>query len=835
MPHTMPPAPTTPQTSPPPLVVDLDGTLIKTDLLWESLARLLRRNPFQLLPVLFWWARGRAFLKRQLARRVTIDPAALPYHEPFLAHLREQKAAGRKLILATASDRAMALPVANHVGLFDEVLGSDGKTNLRGANKLKALTEKFGVRGFDYAGNSSADLAVWRGAREAVVVNASAAILKRAAECTRPGPTFTQDYSPFATLTSFLNELLVRSGYLLAIGAGLLMSAAFPKISIAGCAWIAPALMMAAAYGKCGGDAFRVGYVAGLAYFLSSLYWLLLIPVTGYPILGWIALGAYVALYPAIWVWLVATWRTHALPPFFSLSSPKEESGGVRRPVFQDQIPSPRPSPRSGGERESEQYQDAPVAKCESWGSRAVWSLAGAAVWVALEMIRGRLFSGFPWNPLGASQYQLVPLIQIASVTGVYGVSFLVVWVSLSLFSAGRMIFRRPALRLAWQGETILPLVVVMALFAFGFARMNGQNPSGATLRITLVQPSVPQALIWDPNVNINRFRQLLELSEQALTQVSEGRVTRVPDISVAGGSDTSGALRARPSEKTDLLIWPEAAVPGLDTANYMAITNLIRTHDVWLIFNAEDAVWRPNAKNRDDFDVFNAAFLFNPEGRCAAVYHKQKLVVFGEYIPLVRWLPFIKWFTPITGGFASGGQAVPFELERRPPARLEVQLGTNQAEAVLGAPNRVKTSTLICFEDMFPELAREYVEDDTDFLVNLTNDGWFGDSAEQWQHMAGGVFRAVENGVPLVRCCNNGVTCWIDATGRRREIFRDHTGGVYGIGAMTIELPLPQPGAKRAPTFYNRHGDWFGWFCVGVTGVLFAAKFSGQRRRQQP
>ena len=108
----------------------------------------------------------------------------------------------------------MALPVANHVGVFDEVLGSDGKTNLRGGNKLKALIEKFGERGFDYAGNSPADLAVWRGAREAIVVNASAAVLKRAAECAKLGPTFTEDYSPFATLKSFLNELFIRSGYL---------------------------------------------------------------------------------------------------------------------------------------------------------------------------------------------------------------------------------------------------------------------------------------------------------------------------------------------------------------------------------------------------------------------------------------------------------------------------------------------------------------------------------------------------------------------------------------------------------------------------------------------
>ena len=118
---------------------------------------------------------------------------------------------------------------------------------------------------------------------------------------------------------------------------------------------------------------------------------------------------------------------------------------------------------------------------------------------------------------------------------------------------------------------------------------------------------------------------------------------------------------------------------------------------------------------------------------------------------------------------------------------------------------------------------------------MNLTNDGWFGEGAAQWQQTAAAVFRAVENGVPLVRSANNGLTCWVDTNGRLREIFRDNTGSVYGVGAMTIELPLSQPGEKRAPTFYNQHGDWFGWLCVGVTGILFVVKISGQRRRQQP
>ncbi len=180
-----------------PLVVDLDGTLIKTDLLWEFFVRLLKKNPLWLFATLLWWMRGRAFLKQQLAAQVTIDPSTLPYNEKFLTFLREQKSNGRKIILATASDLKMALPVANHVGIFDEVLASDGKTNLRSENKLKALVEKFGERGFDYAGNSSADLAVWRGAREAIVVNAPPSLVKKAAVWAKIGQIFEPDASPF--------------------------------------------------------------------------------------------------------------------------------------------------------------------------------------------------------------------------------------------------------------------------------------------------------------------------------------------------------------------------------------------------------------------------------------------------------------------------------------------------------------------------------------------------------------------------------------------------------------------------------------------------------------
>src|SRR5579863_7593599 len=242
-----------------PLVVDLDGTLIKTDLLWESLAQWIRRNPFSLIPILFWWTRGRAYLKKRLAKRVKLDPAMLPVNEQFLAWLREQKATGRKIVLATASDFAMAKPVADYFGDFDEVLASDGRTNLRGPNKLKALEEKFGKRGFDYAGNSSVDLAVWKGVRKAVVVNASPSVQKKAAEIAGIDAKFCEGYSPLETFSSFSNELFIRSGYLAAIVAGLLLATAFPKVNFAGAAWIAPAVLTFAAQNKKRGDAFRVG------------------------------------------------------------------------------------------------------------------------------------------------------------------------------------------------------------------------------------------------------------------------------------------------------------------------------------------------------------------------------------------------------------------------------------------------------------------------------------------------------------------------------------------------------------------------------------------------
>jgi 4-hydroxybenzoate polyprenyltransferase/phosphoserine phosphatase len=173
-----------------PLCVDLDGTLIKTDLLWESFVRLLRRNPLFLFVVPLWLFKGRANLKHQIATRADLDAASLPYHQIFLDFLRAEKQQGRTLILVTACDYRLAKGVAEHLGLFAEVMASDGQLNLRGTHKAAKLAERFGERGFDYAGNSSTDLPVWQQAREAIVVNAHPNLATRAGNCARVSRVF---------------------------------------------------------------------------------------------------------------------------------------------------------------------------------------------------------------------------------------------------------------------------------------------------------------------------------------------------------------------------------------------------------------------------------------------------------------------------------------------------------------------------------------------------------------------------------------------------------------------------------------------------------------------
>jgi apolipoprotein N-acyltransferase len=380
------------------------------------------------------------------------------------------------------------------------------------------------------------------------------------------------------------------------------------------------------------------------------------------------------------------------------------------------------------------------------------------------------------------------------------------------------MIFRQPAKRQVWQLEIILPLCVVIGCYLGGFLALNHSVTSEDYLRVAAIQPSVPQTLIWSPSENARRFQALLGLSQRALNQGTNAN--GAPGAAPAPSQPSAGALRQE-TGACDLLVWPESAVPELDDPTYQAINEFVRSNHIFLVLNGDDAEVHPSATN-----YFNAAFLIGPDGRWRQAYHKRKLVIFGEYVPLANWLPFLKWLTPITGGWTPGDRPATFQLERRtvaPPA------GTIQitADPATSGVETVNCAPLICFEDTFPGTVRDSAQGDEDFLLNLTNDGWFGESAEQWQHLANAVFRAVENGLPLLRCANNGITCLIEGHGSIENIFRDARNSAYGCGWLTVEIPLPSAAQKTSPTFYHRHGDWFGWSCVGMTLILLVKRKS--------
>jgi apolipoprotein N-acyltransferase len=537
----------------------------------------------------------------------------------------------------------------------------------------------------------------------------------------------------------------------LAIIAGLMIAASFPKIGLAGLAWVAPGLMLASALGATGGQAFRLGWLAGFANWLAAAYWILLIPVPIAPIVGWLLLGAFLGLYSGTWLWLA--WKL---------------------------FPIPVASARTWTER-LDLFLSAP------WRQRLLWSIACAALWVAWEMAQARFLTGFPWDPLGASQYQMLPLIQIASITAAYGVSFVIVWFSVALFCGVAMTIRRPHQRWAGLREVFLPVLALASVISFGVSRINQYIPPPTRLKVALVQPSIPQTQIWDPEADIPRFRQLLSLSEAAL------------------------------SEKPQLLLWPEAAVPSYfrwNTNRIGGITvlevigDLARRHKVWIVMGADDL--EPSAENPEQINYFNSSFVVSPSGEIGEQYRKRRLVMFGEYVPLARWLPFLKDFTGVHGAFTPGTKPVQFRL------------------------GDVTASVLICFEDVFAHLAREHVTPDTDFLLNLTNNGWFGESAAQWQHAITAIFRAVENRTPLVRCANNGLTCWVDPTGKMHEVYFADSNNIYKAGYKIAEVSI-LGGKKRDLTFYTRHGDWFGWGCVALSLVLLAASIYRTRARSMP
>jgi len=375
--------------------------------------------------------------------------------------------------------------------------------------------------------------------------------------------------------------------------------------------------------------------------------------------------------------------------------------------------------------------------------------LALPVLWVALEFLRAFLMTGFPWASIGYSQQGALSMIQSADLFGVYGIGFLLAASNAVLAEAVRSIYRRELRMGPWLAAGLVGLVV-LGNWGYGKYRLKDDLARrDDSLNVALIQGNIDQAVKWQPGMRETTVEKYLNLSLEA--------------------------DRAQPA---DLIVWPEAATPFyLQDIGPLSrkVLDLPRRADAYLL-TGSPAYETVNQQQRS----LNSAFLLSQRGNILGRSDKVHLVPFGEYVPLGTLLPFIDKMVAGIGDF-SPGTIVPLPMDGH------------------------KLGVLVCYEVIFPELAREWVREGSDLLVNITNDAWFGHSSAPYQHLAMARFRAVENRIWLVRAANTGITAIIDPAGRivaQTPIFETgFLNGRVGLGAQ--------------PTLYTRIGDVLPLACL--------------------
>jgi apolipoprotein N-acyltransferase len=357
--------------------------------------------------------------------------------------------------------------------------------------------------------------------------------------------------------------------------------------------------------------------------------------------------------------------------------------------------------------------------------------LVTPAVWVAAEMARRWVLGGFPWVLLGSSQAGVTPVVQTASLAGVYGLSAIVALVSaaLALLVAGRG-------RARWVAP-VAAAALVSVLSAWGAWRVQDGAlvHGGQAVRVALVQGNVPQSEKWD-----------------------EQRASGILDRYLA-------MTRAGAAQGASLVVWPESSTPFMfehDPAGRFAITRLAQELRIALLFGSDQ--YEPGTPPR----YYNSAFLVGPDGRTSGVYRKMHLVPFGEYVPLKRLLFFVAPLVESVSDFSAGED----------PAVMP--LGAN------------RLSTAICYEVVYPDLVAAFVTRGSQLLTTITNDAWYGRSSAPHQHFWQATLRAVEQGRYLVRAANTGISGIVDPYGRvvvKTPIFEQTvvTGDVRFLDGRTI------------------------------------------------
>ncbi len=404
--------------------------------------------------------------------------------------------------------------------------------------------------------------------------------------------------------------------------------------------------------------------------------------------------------------------------------------------------------------------------------TRLLVVLGLAGMWVLIEWTRTWLLGGFPWLPLSASQWERASILQVAAYTGAYGVSFVLVMMNLGFGAYAHRLFREGATGLNKRSqEFFLALFLLLATLCIHFAEsFNRHGFKQAMGRIAIVQPYIPQDVKWDPA----RAPAILEILQKTTL---EAAVTR-----------------------PDLILWPEAVTPLAvrgDATIKAWVEALVQKAKVPVLLGSI-AIEEPNSPREQ---WFNGAFLVTPEeGVAAKYYRKRQLVPFGEFVPLRPVLGWLSKFVPIGGDFSRGEDSAPILL-------------TLRGQPVVFGP-------LICYEDVYPQLARHSALGGAGVLAVLTNNGWFGEGGAAYQHAAHAVLRAVETRRPVLRCGNGGWSGWIDEFGAVRNTMVNDAERIYFRGTKVIEVSRDVRWIERN-SVYTDYGDWFILVAAGL--VMFS------------
>ena len=395
--------------------------------------------------------------------------------------------------------------------------------------------------------------------------------------------------------------------------------------------------------------------------------------------------------------------------------------------------------------------------------------------WVLLEYVRSHLFTGFAWSLIGYSQYKTMNLIQIADFAGTYGVSFLIITFNIAIFA----LISRNKRRVAFMIATLFLLILATI---YSIYRLDNFHISGNP-RIGVVQGNVPQRNKWDQTF----AKEILE--------------------------KYTGLTKEAAKENPAFIIWPETSYPYLvegSTQSAQEIDALAAETKIPILAGFVCEM---------DEKYYNSAALFLGNGSASQIYRKTHLVPFGEYIPFEQIISFLRNFIdkPI-GNYSKGKMHTLF------PFKFIITDNTYNIRT--RRINFYDFGVLICFEDVFPYISRTFVKKGANFLVNITNDAWFGKTAAAKQHMQASVFRAIENRVPVIRAANTGISCFIDYTGKVISKVEVDSQNLFieGYDVQNINMCVER-------SFYTQYGDIFIALALLITLLIVVGEIIVKKR----